>query len=1758
MKNNRFKEIDDLLDQLKGEALHSVSDEEGRDSLISRAKSVIKENYIQAVNESKTQFENLFEHSPNAILIHDFDKITQVNQAFLDMFGYADKGEVVGKSAMNTLVSPEDYEIIKNIKEKLKTEKIGFVPIVRLLKKDGTIILSENYASNILINGIPHLQINCNEITERENARIELTESKNQFFNLFKYSPDATFIHDFNVITHVNNAFLDLFGYDNENEIIGLDPLITLNLSEDYDRIKSVRHRFEKENFIFLPETKQVKKDGSVFFSESYVSKVIIDGIPHLQVSSRDVTERKNARNDLEESKKRYKELFEHSPDALFLHSKGVIYDVNTEFLNLFKYKSKKDIIGKPALKTLVLKEDYTVIEDARNRLDKEKVILLPKVMQIKSDGSVFTSESYVSKFDIGGVSYIQVNSRDITKKLELENRLMSSEEKFKGLFNSMGDLFTRVTNKGIVEIVSPSVYDLFGYKPGELIGENTDEFYIDLAHREKFLEEVTKNGFCKNYEIAMIAKNGDVKILSVNSKIYYDKKGDPAGIESLSRDITDKINSERDAVRYGKIFEDSLNEVYLFETDTLKFVQANPAALKNIGYSIEELKELTVLNIKPNIEKEEFLKIVGPLVGNEKEKILFETVHLRKDGSFYQVEVHLQILNYLDEKLFAAIISDITDKKKSEQKYKSIVDSLVDILVQINHKGIVELVSPSVKLMGYNPEELLGEPVLDFYVNKEDREGYINQIKEFGFCHHYEAKIYAKDGSIMDIIGNGKLYLDEFGEYGVESIFRDITSYKKQQDKLVNNERLLATINDNSPDLIISIDDEYKVLYMNKVLDGFELENVIGANVMDFVPESFQNQYVKKLEKGFNGEKCDFEMEGYVENGSTAWYSVRLSPVIEDNEVISLLIISTDITKRKKVEKENEVINAISQKINSKLDVNSFCEFVFAEFKKIRPSNDVYIANYDPIINKVSFFYETINGIRISGLPEDRIAGNGLTEYLIKTRKGLILNEEDLPLFYKENGVNPYDKPAKSWVGVPLISEGNVIGVLVFQNFEESGYYTNYHLDLLAFIGSQLVSIMEREKSEKELLTQKERLTLATTSSNMGVFDWDIKSDTLIWDDVMYDVFGVKAGDFGSNFEAWSSSLHPDDVEKSNAEVDMALQGLKDFNTGFRIVLPDKSIRHIQGVGKVLMNEENEPYRMIGLNWDVSKEKRMEDMVKGVADIQEAFITAESATESFNKMLNILIEVTDSQYGFVGEVVIDDDGVPYLKTRAATDISWNKETKTYYDDNIEEGLKFKNLKTLFGHVMVTKEAVVSNNPTTDSRSGGLPAGHPKMDNFMGVPIFHNEDFIGMVGVANKPSGYTTEDVDMLNPFLATCSTVMKGYQNAIEKNVAEKRVRELADIVSYSSDAIISSNNDGEIVSWNAGAVNLLGYTANEVIGTSISNLLFKKGLLNLKNKVQVTENVESYDTIQINKKGNEIPVSMSIFPLIDENGEVKGMSSILRDISEQKEVEKLKDEFTKNLEISVKKRTKDLEQAKKELAVSLEKEKVLNELKSRFVATASHQFRTPLSVIQAGVGVLELQRGDMSEKLKKSFDKIYSRVEGQISKMTNLMDEVLILGNINSESQKVNLKALNLVELCNSIVSLHNDIQKDGRVMEVQTKGVKYKIKLDKNLIEHALSNMISNSFKFSLGKEPPTLILNFKESEVQLIIRDRGIGIPKNELVHFFDPFYRASNVGEISGTGLGSAIAKDYIELNNGTIEVNSEINVGTELVITFKR
>ncbi len=319
------------------------------------------------------------------------------------------------------------------------------------------------------------------------------------------------------------------------------------------------------------------------------------------------------------------------------------------------------------------------------------------------------------------------------------------------------------------------------------------------------------------------------------------------------------------------------------------------------------------------------------------------------------------------------------------------------------------------------------------------------------------------------------------------------------------------------------------------------------------------------------------------------------------------------------------------------------------------------------------------------------------------------------------------------------------------------------------------------------------------------------------------------------------------------------------------------------------------------------------------------------------------------------------------------------------------------------------------------------------------------------------------------------------------------------------------------------------------------------------------------------IKKTGEEFPVEVSLghFKTDDKSFAIAYIADITKRkqneekiILQQDDLERINEEMRKlnsNLEATVNTRTielqstlNELEASKEELTISLEKEKEVNDLKSRFVSMASHEFRTPLSTILSSISLLA--KYSTTEDQPKR-DKHIDRIKSSVKSLTDILNEFLSLGRIEEGKVDVKPDSFDLTEFMSGIINEMNVLLKPNQNIQYTHIGspITYS---DSNLLKHVVVNLLSNAIKFS----PENSVINIDskiEDDITLVqISDQGIGIPNSDQVHLFERFFRATNVTNIQGTGLGLHIVGRYVDLLKGTIKYSSELEKGSTFTIQY--
>lgn len=344
------------------------------------------------------------------------------------------------------------------------------------------------------------------------------------------------------------------------------------------------------------------------------------------------------------------------------------------------------------------------------------------------------------------------------------------------------------------------------------------------------------------------------------------------------------------------------------------------------------------------------------------------------------------------------------------------------------------------------------------------------------------------------------------------------------------------------------------------------------------------------------------------------------------------------------------------------------------------------------------------------------------------------------------------------------------------------------------------------------------------------------------------------------------------------------------------------------------------------------------------------------------------------------------------------------------------------------------------------------------------------------------------------------------------------------------STDFIAIHDKEGIYKFVNQAVEPLLGYKKEELVGRSPYDFFHPEDIPQIRQDSHdplLKKEIESSTMVyRFRKKdGSYTWLDTRAKCVVDGNGNIVGIHTYNRDISKLKEAEE-------------------------QMRITLEKERELNSLRSQFVTTASHQFRTPLAGIKASAQYLSLIAQDPEVR------EITKNINSESNRLTILMNDILTLGKLDANRLEAKPQHFFPERIVEKIIQQYLRTQTESRVIECKVKNSPYLIYKDPDLLEHALSNLISNALKYSRGRPTPIVTINYLKKKLVIEVQDFGIGISKSDQKNLFKSFFRGNNVQDIEGTGLGLVIARQFVELNDGTLSLESQLNKGTTFKIEF--
>jgi diguanylate cyclase (GGDEF)-like protein/PAS domain S-box-containing protein len=481
--------------------------------------------------------------------------------------------------------------------------------------------------------------------------------------------------------------------------------------------------------------------------------------------------------------------------------------------------------------------------------------------------------------------------------------------QNYKLLYERSPVAYQSLDSDGNFIIVNPAWSKLLGYSSDEVIGKWFGDFLAPES-KEKVLRNFPKfkaAGKICGIEFNMLCKDGSLITVSFDGCIGYDEQGNFTQTHCVLQDLTEKKKNAVIEESYGHIFENSLNEIFVFDAETFKFIKVNRGACKNMGYTHEELSELTPWDIKPEVNYESFMALIEPLRSGAKEIIQFESIHQRKNGSRYFAEVHLQLTAFLSKPAYIAIIMDVTQRKEIENSLSLVIEGAelgywdwdyVTGKHQVNDRWL--------EMLGLSQDDL------DNYIKDWEKRLHPDDKKRVKETINYSIefkKPYTVEFRMRHKLGHWVwIHYDTDNKSALRlcGTHQDISVRKQSEEQI----RKLSQAVEQSPSLVIITDTEGNIEYVNSKIQeitGYSVNEVVGKNTRIFSSGKTPVNVYKVLWNTIkSGEDWRGTLQNKKKNGDLYWSQESIAPIKDsNNQITHFIAIQEDITEVKKVSEQ-------------------------------------------------------------------------------------------------------------------------------------------------------------------------------------------------------------------------------------------------------------------------------------------------------------------------------------------------------------------------------------------------------------------------------------------------------------------------------------------------------------------------------------------------------------------------------------------------------------------------------------------------------------------------------------------------------------------------------------------------------------------------------------------------------------------------------------------------------------------------------------
>jgi len=579
-------------------------------------------------------------------------------------------------------------------------------------------------------------------------------------------------------------------------------------------------------------------------------------------------------------------------------------------------------------------------------------------------------------------------------------------------------------------------------------------------------------------------------------------------------QDITERKQAEAALKESEEKFRSSLiessNDGICLQDLQGKIIFTNTRKLELLGFDNEkQLLGTNVFDLLKESDQQRFKELI-PVLMKKGFLTNIETEVIKQDGSFLTVDLNFRLIrdDNGNPRYIMDTMRDITERKQAEEEIRKqkeflrkVIDTIPAFVCVKKIDGSYELANKALcDAYGTIPEGLEGHKDSDFSPRDEEVEAFLQDdlrvINTQKMLHIPEEKITYADGSIHWLSTIKAPVREQDGSCEkLLAVAMDITERKLSEEAIRESEEKFRKLAENTSDIIAIMDLQGKITYISRSIKaelGYRKDEIEGTDIQEFLtPESYKVA-MNRLQKRLNEEDINapFEVGLLKKSGETVPFELNTSTITEKGELKGIQIVARNITERKQAEIRQTTLFKISDTLNKTDNIIEFFNKIREHLSEVVDTTNFYVALYDAETDTISLPYNVDQKDQYETFP----AGKTLTKYVIQTAKPLFAKRSQLNELTQKGIIESIGTPSEVWLGVPLMVENKVIGVIALQSYDDPDLYSEKDLEMLSFVSEEIAMIIQRKQAQDEIrknLTEKELLLKELyhrTKNNMQV----------------------------------------------------------------------------------------------------------------------------------------------------------------------------------------------------------------------------------------------------------------------------------------------------------------------------------------------------------------------------------------------------------------------------------------------------------------------------------------------------------------------------------------------------------------------------------------------------------------------------------------------------------------------------------------------